>query len=94
MIKGIKNANPLNIDSVDIQNFINECNENEGLIHGCKVRDYVIDKLYFTYDEMDNVKKCVIKLKNVLVISNIGREELDEWNMVDNLDGKGFNLAF
>ena len=43
---------------------------------------------------MDNVKKCVIKSKDVLVISNIGREELDEWNMVDNLDGKGFNLAF
>lgn len=93
-MKGIKNANPLNIDSVDIQNFINECNENEGLTFKSKVRDYVIDKIYFTYDECDNVKKCVIKLKNVLVISNIGREELDEWNMVDNLDGKGFNLAF
>lgn len=94
MIKGIKNANPLNIDSVDIQRFVNECNENEGLTYRCKVRDYVIDKLYFTYDEMDNVKKCVIKLKDVLIISNIGREELDEWNMVDNLDGNGFNLAF
>ena len=93
-MKGIKNANPLNIDSIDIQRFIEECNVNEGLTYVCKIRDYVIDKVYFTYDEMDNVKKCVIKLKDVLVISNIGREELDEWNMVDNLDGEGFKLAF
>jgi heterodisulfide reductase subunit B len=93
-MKGIKNANPLNIDSIDIQKFINECDENEGLTYKNKVRDYIIKKVYFTYDDMDNVKKCVIELKDVLVISNIGREELDSWNMVDYLDGEGFKLAF
>ena len=91
---GIKSANPLNIDSVDIQNFVDECNKNVGRTDTCRVRDYVINKLYFKYDECDNIQKCVIELKDVLVISNIGREELDEWNMVDYLDGEGFKLAF
>ena len=29
-MKGIKGANPLNIDSTDIQQFFDECNDNEG----------------------------------------------------------------
>jgi hypothetical protein len=93
-MKGIKGANPLNIDSTDIQQFFDECNDNEGRTSKTMVLDYIIKRMYFTYDDMDNTKMCVIGLKDVEVRSNIGNEELGDVNMVDNLDGKGFNFAF